>query len=122
MVVSLTVDSIRSASALQVLQNLPARVRARGAGDAAAGVRARAAEVEAAKRRAVLRPADEGAEGVELVERHLAVERVAARQAVLAFEVEGRDDLAAENQFAQVRRVSRERPHDRVGELLSPRV
>src|SRR5437764_13077594 len=75
-----------------VLQNFPARVRARSAGDAAAGVRARAAEVEAAQGRAVLRPADEGAEGVELVERHLAVERVAARKAVLAFEVCGRDD------------------------------
>src|SRR5947209_3512715 len=80
-----------------VLQNFPARVRAGRAGDAAAGVRARAAEVEAAQGRAVLRPADEGAEGVELVERHLAVERVAAGESVLAFEVCRRDDLAAED-------------------------
>ena len=57
------------------------------------GMRARAAEVEAAHGRAVLRPVEERAHREELVERRLAVEDVAARQAEGLLEVDGRQDL-----------------------------
>ncbi len=61
-------------------ENYPRRVAPARAGDAAAGVRAGAAEIQAAQGRAILRPAGNGAQEEELVEAHVAVKDVAARQ------------------------------------------
>src|SRR5436309_14148714 len=90
-----------SSLSFHVFQNLAARVRARCAGDAAAGVRARAAEVETANGRTVLCPTDDGAEGEELIERHLAVKGMSAREVVGAVEVERRDRLALDGQIVE---------------------
>ena len=68
-----------------------------GAGEAVARVRARAAKVEPGDRSAVARPAEQRAHGEELVERQLAVEDVAAGQAVSLFQIQRRDDLAVED-------------------------
>ena len=56
-------------------------------------MRGRAAHVEVADGRAVLRPARDGTKKEELLERQLALEDVALGQAPLALEVERRDDL-----------------------------
>ena len=73
--------------------------------DSAAGMRRRAAHVEAADRRAVLRPAGRGAQEEQLLERQLALEDVAFGQAPLALEVERREHLAVQDDVADVRRV-----------------
>ena len=62
--------------------------------DAAAGMRGRAAHVEAVDRRLVLRPAGHGPQEEELLERQLALEDVALGETPLALEVERRHDLA----------------------------
>src|SRR5262245_9045426 len=76
----------------QVFQDLPRRVPAGQPRDAAAGVRAGAAQIESQDRRAVLGPSEDRAREEELIERVLAVEEVAAREAVGRFEVRWRDD------------------------------
>src|SRR6266540_1546507 len=63
-----------------VFQNLPRRVVPGGAGDAAAGVRAGAAQVESADRRAVARPAGHRPTQEELPQVQVAVEDVPFRQ------------------------------------------
>ena len=56
---------------------------------------------------------------VELVEAMLSVHRMAAGQAVVAFEVDRGDDLARDDGPGQARRVAVERPHDEVAERLA---
>ena len=65
-----------------MLEDFAGGVVAGGAGDAVAGMRAVAAEVEAFHGRGVARPAEERAHGENLVEGQFAVERVAAGEAV----------------------------------------
>ena len=101
---------------------LPGGIGAVGARDAAARMRARAAEVEAPHRRAVLGPAEQGAHREELVERGLAVEDVAARQAVRLLEVEGRQDLAVRDLALEVRGVGGDGVDDGVAEGVALRV
>ncbi len=71
------------------------------AGDAAARVRARAAQVESRDGRAVPGPTEDRAHREELIERRLAVEDVAAGQAVGRLEVERRDDLLVDRRAAR---------------------
>src|SRR2546421_2426804 len=59
------------------------RVVTRRAHHAAAGVCARAAQVERRDRRAVLRPAGQRAHEEELIDRHVAVKNVAAGERIL---------------------------------------
>src|SRR6516225_9892680 len=74
--------------------------------NAAAGVRARGAEVEPAHGRAVVRVAEQGPRGEELVERQRAVEDVSADHAEFALEVERREDLSREDALLEIRRVA----------------
>src|SRR3970040_2326763 len=66
---------------LQVCKDLARGVRPRTAGDAAAGVAARTGEVEAGDRRSVAPKLEARPPGEPLVERRLAVERMAAGHA-----------------------------------------
>src|SRR5258706_14940168 len=87
----------RSRAPPQVLQDLPGRVAPGRPRDPAPRVRPRAAQVEAAHGRAVLRPAGHRAHEEELVEGEVAVEDVALGQAVGALEIEGGQHLPGED-------------------------
>src|SRR5208282_6039627 len=82
-------------------------------------MRARAAEIEAANRRAISRCAEKRPRDEKLIERHFAVERMAASEAVRRFEIGRRDDVAAENFALEVGRVRGKRFDDGVAESLS---
>ena len=58
----------------------------------------------------------------ELVETRLGVERVTAGEAVVAFEVEGRQNLPGRDERRQAGRDLVERPQDGVADLVSPLV
>src|SRR5258707_6786321 len=81
----------------------PRRVVSWCSGDAAAGVRARGAEVEAFHGRAVVGVAENRAGGKELVERQRSVKDVAPDHAEIALEIERREDLAREDARLEVR-------------------
>ena len=70
-------------------------------------------------RRLVLRPAGRGAQEEQLLERQLALEDVAFRQAEVALDVERRQHLPVQDDVLDVRRVLRDRVDDRVAERLA---
>ena len=80
------------------------RLHARDAADAAAGVRRRARVVEPGDRGAVVGIARRRAHVEQLLERQLAVEDVAADQAVLVLHLVGPDDVAVQDRRLEVRR------------------
>ncbi len=90
-------------------------VVARGAGDAAARVRARAAEIQALDRHAVVGVPRRGPQGVDLVRVQGAVEDVAAAQPELALEIERREHLAPDHRAREVGRVALDRDDDVIG-------
>src|ERR687889_550111 len=94
-------SSLNSAPA-PVFQYLRGGVAARGAHDAAAGVRGRAAHVEVADGRAVLRPAGRGPQEEELFEGEFALKDVALGESEVALDVERRQNLPVEDQLAEV--------------------
>src|SRR5688572_23021253 len=86
----------------EVAQHLAGAVVARRAGDAAAGMGAGAAQVQALQRSAIVGVSEHRPRRPQLIERKLAVEDVAADQAEIALEVGGgkravRDHAAAES-------------------------
>src|SRR5690349_1581707 len=83
-------------------------------------MRAGAAEVEARDRRPVPRPSQDGAHREELVEGRLAVEDLAAPDAELLFEIDGRKNAAREDEFAEPGRVRLESLFDDLSQLLAP--
>src|SRR5713226_10368996 len=78
----------------EVVDDFAGGVGAGSAGEAVAGMRAGAAEIEAADGSAVARPVEQRAEGEELVEGQFAVKDVASGEAVSFFEVMRSDDLS----------------------------
>src|SRR5690242_21821498 len=92
------------APASRIAQNLRCRIASRYPGDAAAGMRARAAQIQTGDRHPVVGVAEHRPSGEELVERERAVEDVAAGQAELAFEVERRQHTSPEHAAREVRR------------------
>src|SRR5436305_2486235 len=92
-----------AASALQVREDLASGVLPRLPGDPAAGMRARATEIEAVDGEPVPGAAEERPPQEPLVERLLAVERVAAREAIVTLEVERRDHLAGDDARGEAR-------------------
>src|SRR5438093_7712014 len=93
-----------SAAALQVGQDLAGCVLAGLAGDAAAGVRAGAEQVQALDWKPVPAAPEEWPPQEPLVERLFAMERMAPTQPVLTLEVEGRDHLAGADAAGKARR------------------
>src|SRR5437868_10520983 len=79
----------------QIAQHFPRAVVAGRAGDAAARMGARAAQVEPLERSAIVRVAQHRSRRPELIERKLAVEDVAADQAEVALEVRRRERAVA---------------------------
>ena len=86
---------------------------------AGARMRARSAEEQILDRRPVARPAEQRARDEQLIERQLAVEDVAAGQAVRALEVERRDHLARDDRRVEARRVLRDRARRRGAEAIA---
>ena len=106
-------------SELPVAQDLLGGVLAVRAHDAAAGMRRRAAHIEVANRRRVLRPSRGRPQKEQLLERQLALEDVAFRQAPLALEIERRQHLAVQNDVPNVGRVLGDRVDDGVAERFA---
>src|SRR6267154_5874338 len=102
-------------AAPEVPEYFPRRVVSWCSGDAAAGVRARGAEVEAFHGRAVVGVAENRAGGKELVERQRSVKDVTPDHAEIALEIERREDLAREDARLEVRGVAVHRFDDGVG-------
>ena len=102
-----------------VLQDLQRGDAAGRAHDPAAGVRGRAAHVEAAHGRAVAGPARHRPQEEELLERQLALEDVALGQAPLALEVERGQHLAVQDELLDVGRVLRDGVDHGVAERLA---
>src|SRR3954447_26858371 len=73
--------------------------------DAAPGMRGGAAHPEVLDRRPIARPSGNRAVEEELLERELALEDVALRQAEVALDVERRQHLLVEDDVADVRRA-----------------
>src|SRR3990172_1149956 len=109
----------RSSSAPEILEDLVGGVVARRPGDATARMRARAAQIEAAHRRPVARPAGNRTHEEELLQHQVAVEDVPLRQAVGALEIERRQDLPGLDRARNVRRGARDRLHDPVAQELA---
>src|SRR5512142_1541395 len=81
-----------NAIASQIANDFARGVVSRHAGHAAARMRARAAQVKALQRHAVIAVPEDGPRAEELVERELAVEDVAAHETEVALEVQGREN------------------------------
>ena len=89
------------------------------AGDAAAGMRAGAAMIEARQRPAVVGIAEHGPRPEQLVERHRAVRDVAADEAEHLFEVERAQRLAADHARLEARRIAVDGVDHQVGDLVA---
>ena len=85
-------------------------------------MRAARAEVIAFERRAEVGPLRRGTQEEDLVQQQFAVEDVAAGDAGDGFDVLRRDDLLADDAFADVRRVSLDGRDDRFAECVALRI
>jgi hypothetical protein len=85
-------------------------------------MRAGAAEKQAADGRFVAGPIEDRPHGEKLIERQLAVEDVAAGEAVGCFEILGRDDLDAFDEGGKMGRVSGKSLDDGGAKLLAASV
>src|SRR6266478_1050647 len=83
---------------LQVLQNLARGVRSRTARQAGARVCSTAAEIQVCHGRAVSRPIEQWPHGEELIQRQFPVKDLARGEAIVVFQILGRDDLTLEHQ------------------------
>src|SRR3569623_2462649 len=101
-----------------VSKDLTCRIVPRRARDAATGVRARTAHIQATERSAIGAVAEDRPCRPELIERHVAVHDVAVDQAELPLEPLGTEDHPAEDRRPESRRVALDRVDDRVGSLV----
>src|SRR5258707_9292685 len=85
-------------------QNHARGVVAGGAGDAAAGMRAASAMVEALQRSAIIGVAEHRPRREQLIEGQRAVKYIAAEQAELALQIERRENLPADHACRKTRR------------------
>src|ERR1043166_2212660 len=102
-----------------IAQQFQCREPARRAHDAAAGMRARGAEIKSPDRRAIPCPASDRPHEKELIETELAVKYVAFGKAVFLLEVPRRHDLPVEDDVFQIGRVFGERVDHGVAEFFS---
>ncbi len=92
------------------------------AGDAAAGMGARAAQIKARQWHAIVGMAEHRPVREELVQAHLAVEDVAAGQAEAAFKIERRQSHPAGHRSGEAGGIAVDLRDDRVGRLVAARV
>src|SRR5205085_5408544 len=97
-------------------------VAPRGSHDAAARMRARAALVKTADRRAISRPGGRGTQEEHLLQAELTLEDIALGEADDALDVGRSDDLPMNDRSGQIRRVFGKRIYHRIAELLTPRI
>src|ERR1700681_5037091 len=83
-------SALRFHSSPRIAKNFPRRVVSGHTGDAAAGVSARAAHIQALQRPAIVAMAEDRSRREQLVQRERAVEDIASDQSELALEVERR--------------------------------
>src|SRR5690606_36877652 len=93
----------------EIPQDLPRGSVAGCAGDAATGMGAGSAHIEAGDRPAVIRVAKHGPRGKNLSEIERAVENVAADQAESPFEIERAEDLPPDHRRLEVGRIGIDR-------------
>ena len=82
-------------------------------------MRAAAAQIQAFNRSLIACPVEQRPHGEELIEREFAVKDVASGKAIGFFEIFGCDDLMAQNDLRQIRRVLRNCLHHRFAERLA---
>src|ERR1700691_4630612 len=75
------------------------------------GMRSVAAQIKVLNGCSIARPVEQRTHGEELIERELTVEDMAAGKAVGFFEILGGDDLVAQDDLREIRRVLRDRLH-----------
>src|SRR6185295_19997529 len=93
------------ATGTQVALDLAGGIVAARADDAAARMRGGAAEIQPTDRRAVVGVSRQWTREKQLVQRHRALENVAARETELALEIEWRQHLTVDDRAFQVRSV-----------------
>ena len=103
---------------LLVLENHPRRVGPGCAHDAAAWVGGRAAQVQAANRRAIIGESRNRPEGEELMQRHRPLKDIAARQVERSLEIERRQHLPRQNRALEIRRIFIEQVETTIGKRL----
>src|SRR4029077_15191718 len=94
-------------------------VVAGGAGDAAAGMRAAAAMVEAFQRPAIIGVAQHRPRREQLIEGQRAMKNIAAEQAELALQIERREDLPPHDACRKSRRIAIHGRDHEVGDLVA---
>src|SRR5439155_4352164 len=77
------------------------------------------AEIEIFNWSAVVSAAENGAEGEELIQRVFAMKDVSAAETVGLLQIEGRDDLAVNDQVGEVRGVGRKGSNHGIAELVA---
>src|SRR5207248_2656120 len=87
-----------------VREDLARGVAAGEAGDVAARMRARAAEIQPLDRHAVAGGPEQRAPREPLVQARLAMQHMAGRESEVTFEVDGREDLTRHDQVLEPRR------------------
>src|SRR6202140_5736890 len=90
----------------RIAKNFPRRVVSGHAGDAATGVSARAAHVQALQRAAIVTMTEDRSRREELVKRERAVEDIAPDQSELALEVERRQCVPGDDARGKIGRVT----------------
>src|SRR5258706_2262949 len=94
-------------------------VVAGGAGDAAAGMRAASAMIEAFQRPAIIGVAEHRPRREQLIEGQRAVKNIAAEQAELALQIERREDLPADHACRKTRRITIHGRDHEIGDLIA---
>src|ERR1700678_3710609 len=82
-------------------------------------MRGRAAHVKLLNRRAIARPSRRGTQKEKLLERKFALKNISFGQSSRALDIQRRDELFADDQALQIRRVLRNRVDDRVAKSLA---
>src|SRR5205823_7270739 len=106
----------------QAPYDLPARIRARRSRDSAAGMRPGAAEIQPLDRSPVPGPPQQWTKREELIERVLAMKNMPARQTVGLLQIQGRQDLAMNNNLTNIRRIFRKGFENCVGKFAAARI
>src|SRR4051812_10488258 len=118
----LRVGSMTSQTPAPIGQDRAGGVVAGCAGDAAAGVRACAAKIQALERAAIVGIAEHRSCPEQLIERERAMKDVAAGETEYPFEVERAQHLAAEHAGLETRRIAIDSVDHQIGHRIAMRI